>query len=308
MLKSLLVSLLSWGVFAAAAEVPVKIALNWKPEPQFGGFYEAAGKNLDLKEGVKLSLLEGGSGTPTVQMLANSKVDFAIVSAEEVLISNERNSKQPVVAVFAAYQTNPQMIMCHAEKGFKTLAEVFASPVTLAWQSGLTYAQFLKRKYPAAKAKFVPYLGGVTSFLADKNICQQGFATSEPLTAERAGAKVSAFLVSDEGFNPYTTVLAVRAETLAKQGELVAKVVRAVRAGWMSYVKDPRATNLAMHSLNKAMDAETFEKSATAQMPLIDPTGRMTAERWKELAATLASLKVIGPVRDVEKVFRNFAN
>lgn len=297
---------------SALALTPMKLALNWKPEPQFGGFYAASLAKEDERQGLKFEILEGGSGTPTVQMLANGQVDLAIVSAEEILISNERNPKNPVIGVFAVYQTNPQMIMCHAEKGFKTLKDVFQSGSTIALQNGLTYAQFLKKKYPSAKAKFVPYLGGLTNYLADKNFCQQGFITSEPLAAENARQPAKAFLIADEGFNPYTTVVAVRAETLRKDEATIRKAVAAIRTGWQGYLADPAATNKRMGELNKAMDALTFAKSAAAQIPLIETEetkkgrlGEMSLSRWSSLGQQLKELGVLKKVPLVTDAYRN---
>lgn len=291
-----------------------QLALNWKPEPQFGGFYQAEAQGLFKKAGLDpMPILEGGSGTPTVQMLANGKVEFAVVSAEEILINNERNPTNKVVGVFAVFQTNPQMIMCHEEAGFKTLADVYASSSTLALQSGLTYAQYLKNKFPKAKVKQVPYLGGVTNFLADKKFCQQGFITSEPLTAEKAGAKPKAFLVAYEGFNPYTTVVAVREETLKTKAERVKKMADVLKAAWENYVSDPTLANAHMAKLNKAMDAETFRKSAEAQKALISTAdtkkaglGTMTSERWTTLAHQLKELGVIKNDSGVAVAFKNF--
>lgn len=280
-----------------AAPAPLTLALNWKPEPQFGGFYNASLLKEDESRGVKFQILEGGSGTPTVQMLANGRTDLAIVSAEEILISNDRNPKNPVVGLFAVYQTNPQMIMCRASRGFSSLKDVFAGEGVLAWQSGLTYAQFLSAKYPKAKVKRVPYLGGIANYVSDEKFCQQGFATSEPIAAEKAGIPAKVFLIADEGFNPYTTVVAVREETLKKNPDLVKKAIAAIRAGWEKYLTDPKAANAHMGSLNKSMDAETFAKSAEAQVKLIRPSkgelGAMTDERWSELIRQLRDLKVI---------------
>ena len=151
------------------ASASLKIALNWKPEPQFGGFYEAERSGLFKKENLDIQILEGGSGTPTVQMLANDKVDFAVVSAEEILIYNDKNPKKPVIAIFASFQTNPQIIMTHQERGFKSLQQVFESPGVIALQSGLSYVAVLKKKWGKPKAQLVPYLGGITNFLNDPN-------------------------------------------------------------------------------------------------------------------------------------------
>lgn len=283
--------------FAAPAN-KIKLALNWKAEPQFGGFYAAQLNGEFKKRGLEVEILEGGSGTPTVQMLGANKVDFAIVSAEEIIVAQDRGSS--ITGLFATYQTNPQAIMTHEERHFKSLQEVFNSEGVLSIQSGLSYAQYLMKKYPRPKAKIVPYLGGITNFTKDPQYSQQCFFTSEPLVAEKAGLKVKTFLVSEEGFNPYTTVVAINTEALKKDSKTATAVVEAVRAGWQEYLKNPEPTNKLMAGINKAMDAETFTKSAAAQRGLIETIetkqkglGFMSAERWQSLISQLKELKII---------------
>ncbi len=75
------------------------------------------------KNSLDVSIIEGGSGTPTIQVLGAGKVDYAIVSADEVVISHDRGAKN-VVALFATFQTNPQAIMAHAERGFHSVEDV----------------------------------------------------------------------------------------------------------------------------------------------------------------------------------------
>ncbi|WP_413291522.1 ABC transporter substrate-binding protein [Bdellovibrio sp. HCB337] len=297
MLLNILVSLSATMVFAATP-TKTKLALNWKAEPQFGGFYTAQINGEFKKRGLDVEILEGGSGTPTVQMLGANKVDYAIVSAEEIILAQDRGSK--IVGLFATYQTNPQAIMTHEARGFKTLKDVFASEGVLSVQSGLSYAQFLLKKYPQPKVKVVPYLGGITNFVKDPQYSQQCFFTSEPLLAEKAGLKTKTFLVSEEGFNPYTTVVAVSAETLKKDPKTSKAMIDAIRAGWEEYLKNPEPTNKHMAGINKSMDAETFAKSATAQKSLIETTetkqkglGFMSEQRWQDLITQLKDLKII---------------
>ncbi|WP_413556990.1 ABC transporter substrate-binding protein [Bdellovibrio sp. HCB209] len=303
-MKSLLLSIiLLCGTLSLAAEktstaaTAVTLALNWKAEPEFGGFYAAAIDGDYLKNGISINIQEGGSGTPTVQMLANGKVDFAIVSADEIVLSQDRNSKNKVVALFAVYQTAPYVIMSHAENGFQNLKDVFAGEGTLAVQAGLPYYQFLAQKLGKPKANVVPYMGGVANFLNDKKFSQQGFIAIEPLVAEKSGAKVKSFLVADEGFNPYVVVLATRAETLKKNPELVKKMTEATRKGWESYLKDPTKANQHMAKLNRALDLATFNKGAEIQKPLIETKGAllgsMKTERWETLVKQMKDLKQI---------------
>lgn len=288
-----IVSLLILGFAFAAQAAPEKItslqlALNWKAEPQFGGFFAAQLKNEFTKRNLQVQILEGGSGTPTVQMLANGKVDYAVVGAEEIILANERNPENKVVALFASYQIAPHILMSHAERNFKGIQDIFTHPGHLAVQAGLPYVLFLQQKFGKPKVTIVPYSGGVGNFLQDPQFSQQGFATSEPLLAKKAGAKVSVFRVADEGFNPYTTVLAVTEAHLKTHSEQAQALVQAVRAGWQAYLEDSKPTDELMAKQNKSMDLETFHESAKAQKDLIQTKeplklGQMTDTRWQSL-------------------------
>lgn len=290
-----------------ASAKALTLSLNWKPEPEFGGFYAAQEEGIFKKEGLQVEIQPGGSGTPNIQMLSSGKVDFAVVSGDEILISRDRGSD--VKAIFAVYQTAPYMIMTHAEKNFKTLGDVFNSAGVLALLKGLPYVDFLKKKYPNQKVKFVPYLGGVTNFLHDKNYSQQGFITSEPIAAERSGAKVKTFLLADEGYNPYVTVVAVRKQTMDSNPEMIKKITKAFRDGWQLYLKRPEKINTFMQKMNPSMDVATFKESSKIQEKFIETSdtkkkglGSMTKERWLQLANQLKDLDLIKNVSIAEDV------
>jgi NitT/TauT family transport system substrate-binding protein len=240
-------------------------------------------------------------------MLLAGKVDYAIVSADEVVIARARGAND-IVALFATYQTNPQGIMTHAARGFESLEQVMHSKGVLLWQSGLPYAQYFRKKYAPLTVVTAPYLGGIGNFQNDPNVSQQCFVTSEPLTAAAAGIKVKTFLVADSGWNPYTAVLVTQRNRLEKSPAEVKAMVAAVRSGWNAYLQDPTATNNAMQSLNKAMSAETFAQSAQAQRELIKTSttgqvGEMTLARWQTLADQLLEINVIQKPVKVDDIF-----
>lgn len=313
----LVTALLTLGPLCSAtanyspAPTKIRLALNWKAEPQFGGFYAAALNGEFKKRGLEVEILEGGSGTPTAQMISSGAAEFGIVSAEEILLARQRGAD--VIGLFAVFQTNPQAIMTQQERGLNSLKEVFESDGILSWQSGLSYAQYLAKKYPNSKVQKVPYTGGIASFLKTAKFSQQCFITSEPLLAEKAGKKVKTFLVSEEGFNPYTTVLATTGARLKSDEKTVRAMTEAVRAGWNAYLTDPTAANKHMHSLNKSMDLATFQKSAEAQKGLIETAtvkgaklGVMESARWTVLVQQLKDLKILQKEITASNAFKNF--
>ena len=122
-MNRLLISLMTFTlVFACAASAAdgqkVTVALNWVPEPEFGGIYEAKRDGAFQRQGVDVTIEPGGAGAPTWQLVASGKVPFAVASADEMVIA--RSHGRGCRRIFATYQTCPQGIMVHASRGFKT--------------------------------------------------------------------------------------------------------------------------------------------------------------------------------------------
>lgn len=294
---------------ASAKLTPVRLLLNWVPEPEFGGYYAAAEQKIFEKHGLQVEIISGGAGAPTVQLLAANKVEFAITSGGEIVTARSRGAQ--VKALQAVYQTSPLIIMSHRSKGYKRIEDVFKSG-TLAVEQGHAFVEYLKQKYPFTGVKLVPYTGGIGNFLNDKNFSQQGFLFSEPILARRQGAEPQVFLVADTGFNPYIEVLATNDKYLASHPQIVESMVKASREGWESYIKNPKPVNEAMAKLNKAMDLQTFHEAARDQEPLLKSSetrkngfGWMSIERWKTMIEQLSALKITIQSPKAEDCFKN---
>lgn len=285
-----------------AAPAQLRLALNWKPEPEFGGIYEAQRRGLFAERGLALEIT-GGPGAPVVQMVEAGKVELGIAAADEVVIARDRGSD--VVAVFATYQTSPQGIMAHAARGAASLAELFAGGGTLAVEPGLPYVKWFEKRFDLSKWKVVPYGYSIAPFLQDPQLAQQVFVTSEPIAARRAGADPKVFGIAESGFDPYAAVVIAKGEYVKQHGARVAAAVAAMRAGWRAYLDDPGPANEGMGRLNREMDAETFRLGAEAQKPLIEDAfakqhgiGAMSLARWETLAKQLRELGLVD--RDVD--------
>lgn len=287
----------------------MKLALNWVPEPEFGGFYAAREDGAYGRHALKVDIQGGGAGVPVLQMVATGRAEFGTVGADELLTARARGAD--VIALFAVFQTSPQGIMVHASRKLNKLEDAFHSG-TLALETGLAYAAYLKKKFTWDGVKVVPYDGGVAHFLADPNFGQQCYITSEPIAAKQKGGDPAVFLIADSGFNPYTTVVITGRELLQKNPALVKSFVAATREGWRDYLDHPQVTNALLGKLNSSLDAATLSAAADAQKPLIenDETkqhglGSMQLVRWQTLADQLLDLKVVDKPAPAADLFVN---
>jgi NitT/TauT family transport system substrate-binding protein len=275
-----------------------ELALNWKPEPEFGGFYEALIGGAYERAGLQVKILPGGAGQPVTQMVAGKKVEFGIAAADEIILARGQGAK--VVALFAVYQEDPQGFMVHEERGIKTLKALFQSPGKIALQKGLPYTLWLEKQFAPVSATLVPYTGGITSFLRDPMFSQQCFITAEPIAARREGKKPRTLLISESGFNPYLAVVIAHEDTLKENPDRVKRFIAATREGWKAYLRSPSRTNGAMHQLNPSMDLATFEEGALIQKRFIETPesgkkklGFMEKSRWEKLYGQLVELKLV---------------
>lgn len=295
----------------AGAFRKVTVQLNWKPEPEFGPFFAAEVGGHFQAEGLDVELRAGGSGAPTSDLLAAKQVPFAIVSADQIILSRAVGKK--IVGVFAVYQKDPMCLMTHKARGIKSLPDLLKAPGTLAIERGMPFATWLEKTIGFGTAKIVPSPYGDLKYLrTDANYALQGFATSEPIAARRQGLDVDVFLVADLGFDTYQTVLAVHEDTLTQDPDLVVRMVRAVSKGWEGYMKNPLPVNDVMAKLNTTMDAETFAAVTTAQIPHVvseDTStrgpGTMSLVRWQKLSSQMAEAGVVRSVVDPASCFRD---
>jgi NitT/TauT family transport system substrate-binding protein len=289
----------------------VKLALNWHPEAEHGGFYAALVHGYFEEEGLQVEIIPGGPNVPVIQQVATKQIGFGIANADQILLG--RAAEAPAVAVMAPLQDSPRCIMVHRKSGIKDFAGL--KNVTLGITSTNTFALFLQKQGLLKDVQIVPYPGNVSQFLVNENFAQQAYIFSEPFVVEQAGGDPQCLMVSDLGFNPYTSVLFTHPDLIRQQPDLVQKMVRASVRGWRKYLEDPQETNRHIHRQNPQMGQDILEYGVEALKPLClndstsaEQIGRMTPDRWTSLAEQLVEAGAIkaGAVKPEEAFTTRF--
>ena len=279
------------------SEPSIRLALNWFPEAEHGGYYAAQVHGDYRRLGVDIEILGGGPDAPVVKRVATGEVEFGITNADGVITA--RAAGIPIVAVFAPYQINPRCIVVHEGSGIRQIAAI--ANLTLALSQRPAFSHFLRRRYEFPGVTIVPYHGGVASFVNDPAYAVQGYVFSEPIVAQRLGATPRALMVSETGFNPYASVLITTESRLQEQPEMVAAVVAAAQRGWIRYLEQPQQTNEHIHTLNPDMDVEILGIGAELSRNLVltgdstekEQMGTMTLHRWRMLVEQMVEAQII---------------
>ncbi|MDB4637798.1 MAG: ABC transporter substrate-binding protein [Planctomycetaceae bacterium] len=274
----------------------VTLMLNWFPEAEHGGFYAALKHGYYKEAGLEVEIIPGGPGSPVQQKVARGDVTFGVTNADDVLLARAQDAD--VVAVMAPLQTSPRCVMVHKSSGIENFDQL--KNVTLAMSGGKAWAQFLKQTLPLDGVELQEG-AAVAKFLVDENYAQQAYIFSEPFVAEQEGGDPVSLLVSELGFNPYTSLLITKQSLIDEQPELVQKMVTASIKGWDKYLAEPEETNAHIHEQNEEMGLEILAYGVEAMKPLCiveeedGSTGHMTVERWKTLHQQMIDVDAIEP-------------
>ena len=269
----------------------VELALNWLPEAEHGGFFAADVHGLFAERQLKVKIIPGGPGVPVIQNVATGKATFGVTNADQVLL--QRAQEADVVAIFAPIQQSPRCIMVHKKSGITKFEAL--KDMTLAINANQSFLGYLKKRLPLTNVQIVPFQS-TAPFLNDERLGQQAYVFSEPFLVQQQGAEPVNLMLSDIGFNVYTSVLITRAEIIEKQPDLVRRMVAACQLGWRKYLDEPEQTNEHIHSLNKEMGPEILAFGTRALKPLCEPNlGTMTLERWQTLAEQLVEAGALKP-------------
>ena len=251
---SLLVAAASAGSAPALALDKVTFGSNWVAEAEHGGFYQAVADGTYRKYGLDVTILPGGPNANNRMLLLVDKLDFYL-SANTLQGFDAVENNIPIVEVAALFQKDPQVLLAHPDQGIATFEDLKKLTLFISREGVATYFQWLKADYGFHDDQVKPYTFNPQPFLADKRSAMQGYVTSEPFAIEQQGKfKPVIFLLADQGFSAYSTLIETRRDMVEKKPELVQRFVDASIIGWYNYIYgDNRAANALIKSQNPEM-------------------------------------------------------
>ena len=283
-------------------------ATDWLAQAEHGGFYQALAEGTYRKHGLDVTIRMGGPQVNGLQLLAAGQIDVAMGDGLQVLSAIEQSV--PLVAIAATFQKNPTVLNAHP--GPQRIEDLKGKPIAIGAASNTTFWPWLKQKYGFTDDQKRPYAFSVQPFLADRALAQQGFATSEPHSIEKAGVKPTVFLLADLGYPPYSEALIVTRSTLDKRRDALVRFVRASAEGWKSYLANPAPGNALIRKDNPQMgdDLVVFGVAKTKAYGLVDSGDAraqglltMTDARWNATVDFLRSAGLAKPGVDYRRAW-----
>ena len=291
----------------------VTFGTNWVAQAEHGGYYQALADGTYRKYGLDVTILPGGPNANNRILLPVGKIDF-YMSANLLQAFDAVAQNIPTVAVAASFQKDPQVLMAHPGQGIDKFEDLKKLTILVSKEGMAGYYQWLKKDYGFTDAQVRPYTFNPQPFLADKKMAMQGYVTAEPYAVETQGKfKPVIFLLADQGFSTYSTLIETRRDLVEKKPDLVQRFVDASAIGWANYIYgDNKAANELIKKQNPEMTDERLAYSIEKmkQYGIVDSgdsiklgIGAMTDARIKDFFDKMARSGVLKPDLDYKKAY-----
>jgi NitT/TauT family transport system substrate-binding protein len=306
-------------LLAIAAASPLRVAAqekfsfttNWYAQAEHGGFYQAVATGLYQKAGLDVTIKMGGPQVNIMQLMAAGQTDCVMGYDTQTFKSWEQGIN--AVTVAAAFQKDPQVLIGHPGVVNK-MEDLKGKTILISSAANTTYWPWLMATYKLDAAQARPYTFNIQPFMADKNVVQQGYLSSEPYAIEKeAKFKPNVFLLSDYGWPPYSTTIVCLEKTVKEKPKAVAAFVKASMEGWKSYLKGDASPGNAL--IKKDNPNMTDDKIAVG-IKLLNDTGMVfggdaaklgagvvTDARMKATYDMMVAMKLLDPKVDMKKAY-----
>jgi NitT/TauT family transport system substrate-binding protein len=301
------------GPASAQALDKVTFGSNWVAEAEHGGFYQALADGTYRQHGLDVTILPGGPNANNRMLLLVDKIDFYL-SANTLQGFDAVEHNVPTIEVAALFQKDPQVLIAHPDQGIDKFEDLKKLTLFVSKEGMATYYQWLKADFGFKDDQVKPYTFNPQPFLADKKSAMQGYVTSEPFAIEMQGKfKPKIFLLADQGFSAYSTLIETRRDLVDKKPDLVQRFVDASIIGWYNYIYgDNHAANALIKSQNPEMTDDLLANSVSKmkEYGIVDSgdartlgVGAMTDARMKDFFDKMVRAGVANASLDYRKSY-----
>lgn len=244
---------------ALAQNVPVVFGTNWLAQAEHGGFYQAVADGTYAACGLDVTIQPGGPQVNNRALMIAGKIDYHMGGNLLEAFSAVAEGI-PIVAVAAAFQKEPQVILTHPGKA-ATFEDIKKLPTIFIGDQGFaSFYQWMINAYGFTAEQRVPYTFQAAPFIADADSAMQGYLSSEPFFVEKEGGfKPDVWLIADAGYSTYSTLIETMAPTIETKPEQVTCFVEGSIKGWYNYLYgDNAAANAQIKTDNPEMTDEAI--------------------------------------------------
>ena len=211
----------------------VTLALPWKHQFQFAGYYVAKELGFYEKAGLNVNIKEYDLSMDISKGVATMKYEFGV--GHSFLIIDKLNKYNGIVLLNAIYQSSPMILLSRKREDIKTLSDLVGKKVMTSRDqihgasiNAMLFSQNVRQsEYEIIDPSFNPMdlVDSTTDFMTS-------YSSNEPYTLEQKGIQYTIFDPKDYGYDFYSDILFTSAIMLKNNQKDVDAFRAASLDGW----------------------------------------------------------------------------
>ena len=294
------------GATRSQTLTPVTVQLAWTHQSQFAGMYAADQLGYYAAEGLAVTFVEGGSQVDKFTPMLESKTQFGVGGADELII--HRSEGKPFKAIATIFRRSPIVFFSLAERGI-TRPQDFVGKTIRVSSNVLPTVRSMMARIGIGPDQYtvVDLPSDIAIFASGEVQVWGGFINGIVVAIEQAGYQLNIIYPDDYGVHFYADTLFTTDEMIATNPELALGFVRATLQGWTYIVENPAEAPALVKKYNPEADEIIENGRMIASLPLVntgeDQIGWMRAETWAGMENTLREQDVLTLPVDVKQVY-----
>lgn len=252
--------------------------LGWIPNVESMAVIVAAANGYFEDEGVDVELLPGGPEVTTDAQIVSGNALMGSLSGEG--LANSVIAGAPLVAVGAIYQTSSSAIITTKDSGITEPQDLEGKRFGVSQTDARVYTPFFKlADVDESKITQVTTGSDPAALISGEVDAMSGTLANQPIALEAAGVETEVIRLADYGYNRWSQLLVVRADSLEdpqKRATIVAMLAAIVK-GLEEAVENPEAAaQIVFDVYGEQLGLDLAQQKASAAV-------------WAELAANPSS-------------------
>jgi NitT/TauT family transport system substrate-binding protein len=226
---------------------------QWSPQAQFAGYYVAYEKGFYKRNGIDLTLLQGGPDHPASTLLVKREADFATLWLSTAM--RMRANGQDIINIAQMVQRSALMLVAKRSSNIKTPQDMNGKKVSLWGEDFQIQPKAFFRRYNL-EVKIVPQSFSVNLFLRDGVDVASAMWYNEYHTIINSGLnpdELTTFFFHEHGLNFPEDGIYTLEKTFKKDPSLACAFVKSSIEGWLYAFSHPEeALDIVLKYISQA--------------------------------------------------------
>ncbi len=293
------------------ASEKVKLRLVWKHQFQFAGYYMAQQKGFYAQRGLNVEIIEYDPSVKNLDEVTSADTEFA-VGRSSLLI--DRANGHDIVALLAAFQHSPFMLLTRAFAGIEKPADLYGKRIMLtpdAANSGELIAMLLKSGLTKDDYIMQPHSFNVDDLIDNNTDALSSYVSNEPYKMIQQGLPYNILHPADYGFDMYADILYTSGVNINNNPAQVENFYEASIEGWKYAFANIAETVSVIHRLynsqNRTREALLYEAQELKKLAFDERKnfGTLLPYRFRSMAQIYLLAGIIDKTPDLDGFIYN---